>query len=275
MSLKDLLVVVDESSSAEARVDLAVNLASAFDARLVGLHVTPDVAATTPVYARLPFEIRQLLTDRQRETADHARAIFTRRAGHDAEWREARGSASDVAALHGRYCDLVVAGQVSPDAEGNADALVFPDRIALAVGRPVLVVPYIGTFTSIGARVLVAWNATREATRAVADAMPFLQKAAAVTVIAVNPRSGPAGHGDIPGADIALHLARHGVKARAESIAADDIAIADILLSRASDIGADLLVMGCYGHSRIRELVIGGVTRQILQEMTLPVLMSH
>jgi nucleotide-binding universal stress UspA family protein len=137
------------------------------------------------------------------------------------------------------------------------------------------VIPFAGDFPVIGEHVLVAWNASREATRAVADALPLLSRARAVTVLAINPRHGIGGHGDVPAADIALHLARHGVRAEAAHTIATDIPDAEALLSYAADIGADLIVAGGYGHSRARELVFGGVTRSLLKEMTVPVLLSH
>ena len=115
---------------------------------------------------------------------------------------------------------------------------------------------------------LIAWNASRESTRAVNDALPLLAGATMVTVLAVNPRHGIKGHGDVPAADIALHLARHGVKAEAAHTVAKDISEGDALLSYAADLGVDLIVCGGYGHSRAREMVFGGVTRTLLREMT-------
>ena len=122
---------------------------------------------------------------------------------------------------------------------------------------------------------MLAWDAGREAARAVSDAMPFLERAEQVTVMAVNPSSGEGDHGEEPGADIALHLARHGVKAEVHQTESPDISVGDELLSRIADDGSDMLVMGAYGHTRLRELVLGGVTRSILEQMTVPVLMSH
>jgi nucleotide-binding universal stress UspA family protein len=136
-------------------------------------------------------------------------------------------------------------------------------------------VPYAGQFERVGERVLVAWNASRESTRAINDALPLLKNAAMVTVLAVNPKHGIEGHGDVPAADIALHLARHGVKAEAAHTIAKDISEGDALLSYAADLGVDLIVSGGYGHSRAREMVFGGVTRTLLQEMTVPMLLSH
>ncbi len=150
-----------------------------------------------------------------------------------------------------------------------------PEHVAFASGRPVLVVPYAGHFESVGGRVLIGWNATREAARAVNDAMPLLAIADAVTVLTIDPRAGPDAHGELPGADISLHLARHGVKADIERTVSADIPVGDVLLSRAADLGAELLVTGAYGHSRVRELLLGGATRALLRSMTVPVLMSH
>ncbi len=142
-------------------------------------------------------------------------------------------------------------------------------------GRPVLVVPYIGPGKSVATHVLVGWNASREATRAVNDAIPLLQRAKKVTVLAVDPEGGTEGHGEVPSADISLHLARHGIKVEAAQTVTGDIDVGDALLSRASDLGADLIVVGAYGHSRMREFILGGVTRHLLQHMTVPILISH
>jgi nucleotide-binding universal stress UspA family protein len=137
------------------------------------------------------------------------------------------------------------------------------------------VVPYIGIKTAPGKHAIVAWNGSREAARAVNDALPILRGADQVEVMCANPDRGELGDADLPGADLCLHLARHGVKAEAQTLVASDLEIGDLLLSRAADHGADLIVMGAYGHARWREVVLGGVTRQLLEQMTVPVLMSH
>jgi nucleotide-binding universal stress UspA family protein len=192
-----------------------------------------------------------------------------------AEWREVSEGVEGDAALHARYADLAIVGQLDPDrVEGN---LLWPrpEQVTLASGRPVLVVPYAGRFDTVGKRVLIGWNASREAARAVNDAMPLLAAAELVTVLTIDPREGPSEHGELPGADISLHLARHGVKAQIERTVSTGLGIGEVLLSRAADLGADLLVTGAYGHSRARELLLGGATRTLLQSMTLPVLISH
>jgi nucleotide-binding universal stress UspA family protein len=164
----------------------------------------------------------------------------------------------------------VLAAQPEP---GDLLATALAGDLVLSVGRPVLFVPYAGRFPATGKRVLVAWNASREAARAVSDALPLLARAESFEVVAFEPR--PGDHGEVPGADIALYLARHGVKATAARQSAPEIDIGAQILSRAADTGADLIVMGGYGHSRLRELVLGGVTRSMLEAMTVPVLMSH
>jgi nucleotide-binding universal stress UspA family protein len=190
------------------------------------------------------------------------------------EWRAVEGDSAEVTSVHARYADLTVLGQVDPDHPTGASDL--PEQVILGSGRPVIVVPYAGTFKTMGQHVMVAWNASREATRAVNDALPILERAARVRVVSVNPEDGPPrGHGAVPGADISLHLARHGVRVETETVNADHVRVDDALLSRAFDVGADLIVMGAYGHSRLGEFVLGGATRHILRQITIPVLMSH
>jgi nucleotide-binding universal stress UspA family protein len=282
MSYKDLLVVLNSDPASRRRIDLAAALAERFAAHLVGLYPLPvpevphhlsyyDPGVLDPFFMDLR-QRAQAVSDTEREAFEHA----ARLRGVSAEWRLiAEGLPEADAALHTRYVDLTILGQLDPDRADTDLIRPRPEHVAFAAGRPVLVVPYAGRFETVGRRVLIGWNASREATRAVNDAMPLLQAADLVTVLAIDAREGPDAHGELPGADISLHLARHGVKAEIERTVSADIPIGDVLLSRAADLGADLLVIGAYGHSRVRELLLGGVTRSILQSMTLPVLMSH
>jgi nucleotide-binding universal stress UspA family protein len=284
MGFKDILVTVDTARTGRARLELAVNLAMRFNAHLVGLQtsVSPDAPQARGYFEyfnRSLDAFHEEFAERMRAEAAAARALFEElgaRHSVSAEWRQASGYPSQAATLHGRYADLIVLGQPDP---GYVQAPLFqpsPGEVALAVGRPLLVVPYAGTWTAIGRRVMIGWNASREATRAVNDAMPFLVAAETVTVLTIDPsHDGVQGHGDVPGADIAQHLARHGVKATVQSTVAGDIEVGDALLSWVSDVSADLLVMGAYSHSRDRELVFGGATRTVIETMTVPVLMAH
>jgi nucleotide-binding universal stress UspA family protein len=280
MSLKDLLVVVDHGRNCGRRIDVAARLARDFEAHLTGLYVTTAPYVQPAVLAEFPVDVRDIQTRALREAAARARGLFAERvegAGFalTTEWREVEGDVADQVSLHARYADLTVIGQTDPDDVPLGSSPDLPERLILGAGRPVLVVPYAGRFETIGQRVLLAWNATREATRAANDALPILKRAARVTVLSVNPRIGPSGHGEVPGADIALHLARHGVRAEASSVTSSEVSVDDMLLSQAADEGADLLVMGAYGHSRLGELILGSATRHILRQITLPVFMSH
>lgn len=280
MPFKDLLVVVDHGRSCATRIDVAAGLARDFGAHLTGLYVGPAPYVQPTVISDLPLEVLEMQSSVAREASEKARALFAERAegaafGLSTEWREAEGDVAEVASLHARYADLAVIGQADPEETPLGAARDLPQRLILGAGRPVLVVPYAGRFPTIGEHVLLAWNASREATRATNDALPLLQRAARVTVLSVNPHGGRRGHGAVPGADIALHLARHGVRAEVASIATDEVAIDDMLLSQSADAGADLIVMGAYGHSRLGELVMGGATRHILRQITVPVFMSH
>lgn len=277
MAIKDILLHVDNSKACGKRIDAAVKLARGQDAHLTGLYVRPDL--TLPGYAEVQIgpdwiEAQERAADSEASKAESAFRQACERAGIGSEWRSEPGSTAVMVTQHARYADLVILGQ-REEGDPYSPQPGALGAIVLGCGRPVLVIPYIGAADTIGENVLVAWNATRESVRAVNDALPLLARAKRVHVIAINPEAGASGDGDIPSADICHHLARHGVKAEAEHIEARDIEAGDMLLSRASDEGADLIVSGGYGHSRMRELVLGGVTRHLLEHMTVPVLMSH
>lgn len=274
MSYKTILVHVDSDQRSVMRVELAITLARRFDAHVVGLNVQPLVRFP-PYVAADPMIVEYQERAAAKEAAD-AEALFrkvTSAAGlASAEWRIDEDGLVDTIVCHARYADLLVLGQRDP-AESWTAGPDFTNEVLLAAGRPVLVVPYAGTFKQVGNRVLVAWNASREAARAVTDAIPLLRAAATVKVITINPHGNR--HGDLPGADIGLYLTRHGVRVEVTRDDAVSIDIGNELLSRAADFDADLIVMGAYGHSRLKELVMGGATRTIIGSMTVPVLLSH
>jgi nucleotide-binding universal stress UspA family protein len=282
MALKDILVHLDITPRCAVRMEIAARLAAQNGAHLTGLHVIDIPSANYFYGAAMPFVPAnpEEIVDRIRSEAMAAAAPLETafreclsRSGIQGEWRLVEGAPPATVALHARYCDLTIVGQPNPDEPQDADAVTV--TTVMTSGRPVLAVPFVGEFPTIGEHVLVAWNASREAARALNDALPLLTGAKQVTVLAINPQRGVAGHGDVPAADIALHLARHGLKAEAAHTVARDIADGEALLSYAADIGADLIVAGAYGHSRAREMVFGGVTRTLIAEMTAPVLLSH
>jgi nucleotide-binding universal stress UspA family protein len=285
MALKDILVHLDGGTRSSVRLAAAAALARRHGAHLAAVYVV-DIPSTEYFYgSTLPFAgngPEQIVAQMRAEAVAAAQSVEAtfretlRREGIEGEWRLVEGSLPQLLALHARYADLTVVGQPNPyepSAHGDRDAVVV--TALMASGRPILAIPFAGEFPVIGEHALIAWNASREATRAVNDALPLLELAKKVTILAINPRHGIGGHGDVPAADIALHLARHGVKAEAAHTVASDIPDGEALLSYAADIGADLLVAGGYGHSRARELVFGGVSRTLLHEMTIPALLSH
>ena len=280
MSYRDLLVHVDDTKACAARIDVAIRMAAAYDAHLTGLYVIEE--ALTPAYVSgyVPLDLMELVNRQAGERAEAALGRFgeaASRGGIAFETRSDRGrdiEVPSILSLHARYADLVILGQVNRDDPATRHENL-PEEVLLSSGRPALIVPYIGAGATLGERVVVAWDASREAARAVSGALPMLERAKSVTVVSVNPRPNLFGHGEEPGADIALHLARHGLKVEVQRLEPSDIDVRNAILSYLADAGCDLLIMGAYGHSRVRELVLGGVTRTMLREMTVPVLMAH
>jgi nucleotide-binding universal stress UspA family protein len=276
MGYKTILVHIDAGKRCAARVDAAIRFAREQEAHLVGLYAAAPFEPPGYVLAEMGAAIVEAGKRAAAEAMARAESQFTKQttaAGlSNIEWRTAVSDPVDAMTLHARYADLVVIGQTDLSDGSNTPA-DFPERLVLAAGRPVLIMPSVGSFPTIGKRILVAWSLTREATRAVTDAIPLLRLADQVHVMAVNPR--PDEHGEVPGADVGLYLARHGVQVQIKTDMGAEIDVGNELLSRAADLDVDLIVMGGYGHSRLTEWVLGGATRTILTSMTVPVFMSH
>jgi len=273
MPYKDIIVHMG-GASIDERARVAVKLAEDHGAHLVGLHVTqpPDVPAY--VEAQLTSEMLQAQESYARQDRDNAQAAFDKAvkgASVGTEWRAVHGDAIEALKLHGRHADLAVIGQTNPETTAAIN-LGIAGRVALSLGRPVLTVPHRGTFEAVGQNVLVAWDGSRAAARALGDAIPLLQMARAVNVLSL---SSTEDRSSMVGADIATHLARHNIMVEVRHVRADDTKVGEKLLSSAEEFGSDMLVMGAYGHARWRELVFGGVTEYMLGHMALPVLMSH
>ena len=278
MTFKNLLVHVDDDPASGPRLETAAALARTYDAHLTCLYVALEPNWPGYVRHQMPPEVlavqeRQL---KERSEAMEARVVaFVEKQGLNADFRSEKAhgpNLPNIVAMHARYADLAVLGQADPEETQDDD---MPAQVLLAAGRPAIVVPYIGARETLGERVMVAWDAGREAARAVNDALPILERAGTVEVLTVNPQRAWGRHGQEPGADIALQLARHGVKVDVQHAISDGMDAADTILSRLADRSSDLLVMGAYGHARLRELFLGGVTEGILRHMTVPVFMSH
>lgn len=278
MSYKTILLHVNDERRVGGLVDVAASLANRHESHLIALYVMPPI----PTYGSSSYGAGLIKSGLAtfRAEAERVHAAFEEACKGRAlvaEWRLVEAKTNGVAETimeHGRACDLIIASQRDRSWD-FATILDEPERLAIESGRPVLIVPHAGRFPSFGKRVTVAWNGKREAARAVFDALPLLKAADKVRVVWVNPQGERDKAGDVPAAEIAASLARHGVKCEAATAQASGIGISDLLLSGLADEASDLLVMGAYGHSRLREFVFGGATREILEHMTVPVLMSH
>ena len=257
--------------------DFAISLADAFQAHLLGVAFSYEPIVPGSVMGGIP----PAFIDSQRAESDKkARAAITRfeqaaaRAGISAESRTISTSISGAADMLGRLArrfDLAVVAQAGR--EKSMPDEVVDEGVLFESGRPVIFVPYIQKAGVKLDRVMACWDGGRAAARAIADAMPFLKKAKQVDIVIVAGKAGKAD--EAPGADLGQHLARHGLKVDVKRITSPDIDVASTILSYAADSSADMIVMGGYGHSRLREFVLGGATRGLLESMTVPVLMSH
>lgn len=279
MAYKNILVHVGSDARSTVRIDHAIALARQFDAHLTGLFVAPRPALPFGLDGVASVDIYPLLEEHLQGLAERARATFERQVQRHGpvqhEWRSQIGNPVDAVSLNARYHDLVVLGQDDPSRPVDGLPPGFAGSVALGAGRPVLVLPHSGEYDSLGKRVLLAWNGRPEATRALTDALPLLQRASRVIVLVVNADSEPGSHGQAPGSDIALYLARHGVRAEVLNQTVFGVDAGSVLLSSAADLEVDLMVMGAYGHSRLLERILGGTTQVLLDSMTVPVLMSH
>ncbi len=283
MPYKDLLVQLDNSEQSRNRLDYAIAVAEKHGAHLTGLYALDLTAALAALAYSYPgrldhFESYTKLRDAELAQAKGTETAFReqlRRSGVEGEWRFIESLPAETVTLHARYTDLTIVGQIDPRHPPAVNAARIPEEVLLYSGRPILIVPYIGHYKTVGETVLVAWTPTREAARTLADAMPLLEAARKVIVLTVNPERAAEYEAGMPTVDIALHLARHGVRVEAATTVASDITTGDALLNYISDSNVDMLVIGGYGHSRAKELMLGGVTRQILQQMTVPVFMAH
>lgn len=276
MSYKTILVHIDSGKHSVKRLDIAIKLARKLDAYLVGLYIFSPYIAPGYVMAQMGEEIEAAQNKIAVESMSRAEEAFlkqTSAAGLDnIEWLTAYDEPVHAMSLHAQNADLVVIGQ-SDSSDVSGVAMDFPERLVLTSVRPVLILPYAGEFPSIGKRILVAWNASQEATRAISNAIPLLKSADSVHVMAVNSKSSK--NDVFQSEKMVRYLERLGIRAEVKDIYGVEIDVGDELLSSATDLSADLIVMGCYGHSRLREWVLGGATRTILESMTIPVLMSH
>ena len=276
--IKDIIVNLTPSEARDPALDYAVSVAGTFQAHLAGIAFIYDpIIPATVMGGGIPadiIEMQQEESERFAATAAQRFEAAAKQAGISYETHRLSASgagAADQFAHLARRFDLAIVGQPQPESPVLQDLVL--EGAMFESGRPVIAVPYIQKGGLALDRVMVCWDGGRAAARAIGDAMPLLTRAKQVEVVIV---AGEAGKRDeLPGVDLGQHLARHGVKVTVNRIPVGDIDPANALISYASDSSADFVVMGGYGHSRLREFVLGGVTRTMLQSMTVPVLMSH
>jgi len=278
---KTIVAFLDESESGRARLELAIEIARTYRSHLVAAFVelpprrppaegASDFARGTGMDAAI-----ETYLEKQGESVNALRRRLSsaaREFDFGDEWRTVAAQAQlREVAVHGTYCDLMIL----PPLGGGFDANPWsPADLVLVSGVPGIVVPAAAGLRSCGRRVLVAWNESRVARRAIGDAMPFLARAESVHVVVVDER-GPRLNAKDPGADVAHLLARHDVAATVDYVASEGRDAADVLLERAVSLGADLLVAGAYGHSRFSEIVFGSTTRRLLRGSSVPAFISH
>jgi len=280
MGYKTILVHCDASKGTAVRLEAALELGQRFDAHVVGLHIRRRFEA--PMFTDGGFAMDSLYQNYEESVkAEEATAaeVFNKAVGRflapSTEWRVVDGYLDDALTDEARFADLIVVGQADPEATFMGVPTDLAEGVALSTGRPVLVVPHIGLARPPGKVVMLCWNGSREAARAASDALPFLKKADKAVLLTIDPKSVDEGGEAIPGLEAADWLARHEVKVTVQRDTAADTDVGAVILSRAADLDVDLIVMGIYGHSRMRELVLGGASRTLLASMTAPLLISH
>jgi len=287
VALKDMLVYVDQSNASHAHLGLAVDLARRNGSFVTALYVrgwSPAQLAhrkTAELAGRPLAEVGAIevaVEDSLDRDALEAQSTLERLAaqhGLETEWRTVEGEPRNLLPQHARYADLCILPAETP-AQSTSAGYLFSEEMLFTAGRPVLLVPQSTSLKTLGAHVAIAWNSSRSSARALSDALPLLEHSEKATVIAVNPNDYLEAHGALPLVRLLEHLRRHGVSAR--SVVLADVpseAIAAALQEKACAVGADLLVAGAHGHTWLREVLLGSVTRDLLEGLVLPVMMSH
>lgn len=277
MNYRDLILHLTVGDPAElpGQIDYAAAMAKHCGAHLTGLFTTPRLPLA---YHYIPTAVIQEHAANAKMVASTARQLFDAaigRHGVGGEWIEVQGGSLEAIQLHARTADLLLVGQPATTSDPilgqEYGAELLRHDVALGLGRPIMVLPAGALPGQIGQRILIGWNASREASRAVHDALPLLQTAKMVTVLCVGTGQDYGLHGE----RLVKHLGRHGIAAELILRPGSDADAGEILLAEAERLATDLIVMGAYGHVRWREVVFGGATEMMLEMARLPVLFSH
>ncbi len=275
--IKDIVVNLTIGVERDAAANYAVSLASIFKAHLVGVAFVYDPKASANLIVGIPAELIDAQRAATKHLANEAVVRFEALAKQAGVMTESQmidvapGHVGDTFGRLARSFDLSVIRQAEPNKAEQEVPII--EGALFESGRPVIVVPYVQMQGAKFNRVMVGWDGSQTAARAIGDAMPVLERAKMIEIFTVV--AGPTKNTELPGIDIGQHLSRHGLKVEVKRIPAEGINVPEAILSHAADISADFMVMGGYGHSRLREYVLGGATRGILASMTLPTLMSN
>lgn len=280
MTIKNVLVHIDNADPCDARIEAAVAVARAHQAHLIGLYLKAYAYICENLMVEMGPAIYEKSAEEYEVRASQAEERFRKVVdGSDIshEWRCVE--CSEVGYVrsfvsYARCCDIAVVGQRHRHGIDFGERET-PDWLILSSGRPVLLIPHEGRFSSIGQHILVAWNASEQASRAVHDALPFLKAAKSVTVVSVGSPKRAEGDAILPRDALCGYLSRHGLTPVFEEFGDGGVDAGETLLSMAKERKADLVVMGAYGHTRLRELVLGGATRDMINHATMPLLLSH
>jgi nucleotide-binding universal stress UspA family protein len=274
-----IAIHLSNDNACSRRIDVGLQLAKEHGAEVIGVY--PADGATGYFYDEtvIPQDVRKVLRGRREELRHSVQKLFQERAaaeGVKAEWRTPDGPVDETLALHARFCDLLIMSKAERVDSVTAIIPNLAESVVMAAGRPVLMIPTVGRVPSIGHRVLYCWDQRREAARAFKDATPFLARAKELVILEVDRDERAYRENDLRNEDFARYCTSLGYPTPQHLVKqSEDIGVGNVILNTASDTGSDLIVMGAYGHSRMRQWVMGGASRTLLSSMTVPVLLAH
>ena len=279
MDFKNILLHLDHSSGCLNRLEFAISLAREYDAKIIGLFVVPDYVVPSYVEAQISVDLITDVTEKAIARAEETLAEYQKTADEAGVGMEAQvleGQVIPILREHSKYTDVLILGQDQPDDPDNAsyglaDALLFEGACAC------IVVPHSGKLATPGKRILLTWNASRESARALREAMPLLKNAETVVVLSSEPDDADTetARGHPHAQELARFLDSHGIESISSGISDTDISASEAIIGQAADMNADLIVMGAYGHARLREIILGGVTRDLLKQTSVPLFLAH
>jgi nucleotide-binding universal stress UspA family protein len=279
MEYKNLLVYLDQGASNKERVNTAIAIAKVHEAQLTGVVVNALPASS--ILQKLGFGKGEALMEQQRNDAEEILGSFkqiTEQEGVQADTRIiecVEGRAAEKLARMARIFDLSIMRQANPDKPNASFISELSEEVMLSSGRPVFFIPYVGAHNIPCRRGLIAWDRSRAAARAVHDALPLLKMMEKVVILIVDADKIEHYADSQPGEELSRHLDIHGVNNEIRRLAKAEVSTSTIILNELSDSGADILIMGGYGTPKLREIMLGGVTRTLFECMTVPVFMSH